>query len=618
MNINELIKTATVLPLIAMLALHGCGGGGGSTTSMTGGGMTGGGTGGGTGTGGGAAPLTPATGLTPSSATPQIAMSAGDTLAARLPDATNEFAPLTSVMKRNFNRPQSAAIGDDAYIKSIASDGANGFHVAYVVGDEEQTVHFAASDYGAGTATQYFKEADGRRYWLSSFTGSFSGAQKNLGPGEFRHFDANVFTVHIDRINRSNYVTYGVRTDPDALPEGTAHYSGSVRADVFGSDAPSINDRTRVWASLRLTIEFAEGSVAGDIRRFRMQEPGQSTVTLPLTVYADIADGRIVDGRFTAKWTQVVPDLDAGEIFAGDMLGEFYGANAEEVGGVLNATNDTEVLAGWFGGRRPTPSVPAGSLTALSAVSHQDLVNSTTVASDAAVSAIAGDGAGGFDLTYVIGSDTHRVQFGADDFGGDPRFTTTYLKQVGDRRFYFWDGSRSFTGNPEFSHFNIGGWTVTNVDSADAPTDFYHAHIVYGAATEASSMPAGTANYAGRMFAYRQPPDTAGSASRGSLSGDLMLSANFDQGTVGGSVDDLRYRPPGGSWGSARAQSWTIENGSIAGNALSADVTAAGVFDGDMEGRFFGPDAEEVGGTIKGTGLSDNAVVYGYFGGTRQ
>lgn len=617
MRIRDLIQATTVLPLMAMLALYGCGGGGGSTTSMTGGGMPGGGTGDDM-TGGETAPLTPATGLIPSAATPQIAMSAGDTLAARLPNASNEFAPLTSAMKRNFNRPQSAAIGDDAYIRSIASDGANGFHVAYVVGDEEQTVHFAASDYGAGTATQYYKEADGRRYWLSSFTGSFSGARKNLGSSEFRYFDANVFTVYIDRINRSNYVTYGVRTDPDALPEGTAHYSGRVRADVFSSDAPSIDDRTRVWASLRLTIDFAEGSVAGDVRRFRMQEPGQSTVTLPLTVYADIADGRIVDGQFTAKWTQVAPDLDAGEIFAGDMLGEFYGANAEEVGGVFNATNDTEVLAGWFGGRRPTPSVPAGDLTASSTASHQDLIASTTVASDATVSAIAGDGAGGFNLIYVIGSDTHQVQLGADDFGGDPRFTTSYFKEVGDRRFYFFDRSRSFTGNPEFSHFNIGGWGVTNLDSAGAPTDFYNAHIVYGAATDASAMPAGTANYAGRMFAYRQPLDTAGTAHRGELRGSLMLSANFDRGTVGGSVDNLQYRPPGRSWVPAQASSWAIENGSIAGNALSADVTAAGVFDGEMDGHFFGPDAAEVGGTIQGTGLSDNGIVWGFFGGTKE
>ena len=154
--------------------------------------------------------------------------------------------------------------------------------------------------------------------------------------------------------------------------------------------------------------------------------------------------------------------------------------------------------------------------------------------------------------------------------------------------------------------------------SANLGTDFYRGYVVYGAATDATAMPTGTATYAGRMFADRQPPNAPGRATRGYLRGGLMLSANFDRGTVGGSIDNLRYLPPGGSWVSAQAPSWTIENGSIDGNALSADVTATGVFDGDMEGRFFGPDAAEVGGTIQGTGLSDNAVVWGYFGGWKQ
>ena len=180
----------------------------------------------------------------------------------------------------------------------------------------------------------------------------------------------------------------------------------------------------------RLTVDFAAGSLDGDIRRFRMEEPGQSRVTLPLTVYADITDGEIANGQFTATWTQVVPDLDAGEIFSGDMLGEFYGPNAEEVGGVFNGTNDDEIFAGWFGGVRPTPSVPGGDLAVLSSGSHQDVVNSTVAASDGAVTAIASDDADGFNLTYAIGSDTFDIQLGANDFGGDPFIASTELPRT--------------------------------------------------------------------------------------------------------------------------------------------------------------------------------------------
>ncbi len=417
MKFTNSMKTAIVLPVVAILALSGCGGGG-STTSMAGGGTPGGGM-----PGGGETPaLMPATGLTQSATAARTAMSAGDTLAARLPTASNEFAPQTSVLKRDFNQPQSAAIGDDSYIKTLSSDGANGFRVTYVVGADEETVHFADADYGAGTSpTSYYKEVDGKRYWLWSYTGSIAGPQKNMGATlvPFRYFDTIGTSIAIDGVNTTNYLTYGLRTDADALPSGSAHYGARLRADIYGTDAPSTNDRTRVWANVRLTVDFGGGSLDGDIRGFRVQEPGQSIVTMPATVYADIADGRIVGGRFTATWTQVVPGLDPGEIFAGDILGEFYGPNAEEVGAVLNGANDDEVIAGTIGGWRPTPSVPAGDLAVLSSGSYQDLPSSTATAATASVTAIAGDGADGFDLTYTIGADTHRVQFGADDFGAD-------------------------------------------------------------------------------------------------------------------------------------------------------------------------------------------------------
>ena len=626
MKFTDLMKTAIALPLIGMLGLYGCGGGGGSTTSMAPGGempggeMPGGETPGGETPGGETPTLMPATGLTPSAATARTATNAGDTLAARLPTASNEFAPQTSVLKRDFNQPQSAAIGDDSYIKTLSSDGANGFHVTYVVGGEEETVHFEAGDYGAGTSsTNYYKEANGRRYWLWSYTGSITGPQKNMGATlvPFRYFDKIGTSVAIDGVNTTNYLTYGLRTDADALPSGSAHYGARLRADIYGSDAPSTNDRTRVWANVRLTVDFGEGSLDGDIRGFRMQEPGQSTVTLPLTVYADIENGQIVDGRFTATWTQVNPGEDA---FAGNILGEFYGPNAEEVGAVLNGTNDDEVIAGVIGGWRPTPSVPAGDLAVLSSGSYQDLPNSTATAATASVIAIAGDGADGFNLTYTIGADTHRVQFGADDFGADTFAgrERNYFERSGNRTYSLFDQSRSFLGNPEFSHFNVNGWVIVNYTDENAVTDFHLGYAVYGAATEASAMPTGTANYAGRMFAQRQPPSRPGRSNRGALRGALNLSANFDQGTVGGSVDNLQYLPPGRSWVPAQAPNWTIENGSISGNALSAEFSAAGVYEGDMEGRFFGPDAAEVGGTIQGTGLSDNGVIWGYFGGKKQ
>ena len=455
---NGLIRVfLAVLCVAALFTLAACGGGG-SKTAMDGGGSgsptempddgdgdgdgagTDDGDGDGSGDGDGTATLMPATGLTPSAATPQTAMNAGDTLAARLPTASNEFAPLSSFLERDFNQPQSATIGDNAHIKAISSDGANGFRVTYVIGEDEETVHFAASDYGAGTGSMdYYKEADGRRYWLWSYTGSITGPEKNMGSSLFRYFDANGIDISIDRVVSRNYATYGLRTGADALPTGSVHYGARMYADIWSSDAPSLNDRTRIWGNVRLTVDFGGGSLDGDIRGFRIQEPGQSIVTLPATVYANIADGRIVGGQFTATWTQVNPLGQAGEAFAGDVLGEFYGPGAEEIGGVLNGTNDDEVIAGWFGGVRPTPIVPQGDLAVMSSGSYQNLVNSTTTLStDARITAIASDGADGFNLTYTIGADMHQVQLGAHDFGGD---TTAFR----ERNYYERSGNRAYS-----------------------------------------------------------------------------------------------------------------------------------------------------------------------------
>ena len=142
---------------------------------------------------------------------------------------------------------------------------------------------------------------------------------------------------------------------------------------------------------------------------------------------------------------------------------------------------------------------------------------------------------------------------------------------------------------------------------------------MYGDPTEVTDLPAGVATYAGNMRADMLPADTAGTGSRSNLRGDLMLRADFGQSTVDGSIDNLEFRPPDASWRETpNNRTWTIENGTINGNALAADLDGAGTFDGEMEGQFFGPGASEVGGTIVGTGTASNLVVYGWFGGKKQ
>ena len=623
--------TTVLVSLAALLFLAACGGGGGSTTSTMDGGMTGGGT-----PGGGMpepmpvpTPLEPAPGLELSGHTPSpnYATSAGDTLSALLPSSSNDFAPLSSSLQRDFDADRADIVTDD-YVKAISSDGNNGFHVTYSVDEVEQRVHFSAADFQAGvcsTSTCYYKETDGTGHIFWAYSDAFAQADRNMGSPHFDYFVAQ----GEDRDGRRTTFVYGVRTDPRSLPGGTAVYSGRAYADVFDNTQNTINPtatRTRVRARLSLTADFDQSTVDGELFGFSIQPPGESSYTrLSRGNRMEIDNGAIVEGQFTGKLTGMDSDPNAPldesvRGYTGDILGEFYGPAAEEVAGVLNVerVEDDSVGIGWFGGQEVVTSVPSGTLTPLSVASYQDFVGSSASASQSAVTQIASDGANGFNVTYTIGSQAYQVHLEATDFGSNPNALANYYKSMGNQRFYLWDSSRSFTRNPEFQYFNINGWEVGNVGSTGRTTDFYRGRVVYGAATDASAMPSGRAIYIGRVFADRQPPNAPGSNSRSFLRGDLMLRADFDGSTVGGSVDNLQFRPGTGSWRPARTRSWTIENGSITGNALSADVTAAGVFDADMEGRFFGPDAAEVGGTIEGTGLSDNSVVWGYFGGTKQ
>ena len=64
---------------------------------------------------------------------------------------------------------------------------------------------------------------------------------------------------------------------------------------------------------------------------------------------------KIMDGQFTASLTGMdsaanAPMAVTVDGYKGDMLGEFYGLNAEEVGGVWNATREEEdrVIGGTF------------------------------------------------------------------------------------------------------------------------------------------------------------------------------------------------------------------------------------------------------------------------------
>ena len=613
MNSHTLRGLSITAVMAGAVALNGCGGSGGGSMSGT---MT---------------PVDPPqppeppsptltvpTGMTASSALGVTARSAGDTIAALLPRPDRAFAPVSAKSRM-----------DEFHVKTISSDGNDGFRVTYVVAGRERTVHFEADDYGtADFQTNYYTETeDGGRFWLNSQFGSFSEEDKNEGSPYFEYLDIyGSGSSGSDPQNRQ-HLTFGARTDAANLPTGTASYSGLLTAENHPSEFTNLDTRGTLWGHWRLTAEFSQSTLGGDIRLARVRGPNDSEYhNLPYTTYFRIENGQIVDGRFTASVSGVDsnPSAPADRTlsgFEGDMLGEFYGPGAEEAGGVMRAAraSDNRVLVGSFGGKRMPeldPSLPEGGLSHLSVAVNRDYVATTVqLTDDAEVTALESDGANGFHVTYRIEGTDYRVHLAEQIYLN--RFEPFWLfNHQNAGLFVFADQTGSFFGTPEFSYFNVHGWAMVRFAGDGAPQSTLRGFVVSGVPTETTGLPAGTATYEGRASFLTWPSDNPRLDAHDRGDGRLTLNADFDASTVGGSIDQI-------SNVLGPLDAFAIENGTIQGGELTADLRGAqggATFDGDMTGRFYGPGAAEVGGVLTGsyTDAQASIVVQGWFGGEMQ
>ena len=156
-------------------------------------------------------------------------------------------------------------------------------------------------------------------------------------------------------------LTYGARTDAAALPSGSASYTGVTTANTYLKSDPSRSHQESIRGTLRLAANFDDSTLDGMILEIGKRTRDASGSwnawsSLPDTTRFEVADGRIVDGQFTATLTgtdsnAAAAPADTVSGYEGGMLGEFYGPAAEEVGGVLNASSDDRVMLGAFARR---------------------------------------------------------------------------------------------------------------------------------------------------------------------------------------------------------------------------------------------------------------------------
>ncbi len=644
MNTKTLHRLLIVISMAAPLALSGCSGDGtkrpgDTTTPMPGEDVQ---------------PLTIPEGLARSAAAPIHADSAGDTLATLLSDPANMFAPLLSMFSGDpsVQSPRSQLTGD-IQVKTVSSDGNNGFHVTYVVAGEEYMIHFEADDYNQGQY-YYLKNVGGIDYFLATRTDSFERTNKNQGSSRFTYFDANSFGQNetTNATDRS-FMVYGARTGGTNLPVGSASYIGPMWAQTYPLDDPSTGNRDRMRGSMRVTADFDESMLEGMVFGIRSRKAGENVYSrLSDTTYFVIGSGRIVDGQFTATLTgadsnENAPMEETVRGYEGNVLGEFYGPGAEELGAVLNASRNDRVLHGWLGGRQSDPNPPSGlhRSTADPVFATQgggdleDLLDAGEVfapltstllrsgwpqetvepSGDAYVKTISFDEQSeAIRVTYVVGGEEQKVHFLPEDEQDGGGYWEIGTGDLGSGIWFGGGGDYVSTGGLLNWHSN----------------DSERYRFVAGARTDAADLPAGTATYAGAMGAENYSQVDSTNTVRYSLRGNLSLTADFDASTLEGNITNIGKR-----WREPRPRVWVdlpdttsfdISDGQIAGGQFTATLTGVDTNDsaplhdsvrgyvGGVLGEFYGPAAEEVGGVISATRDADLRVMLGNFDGRQE
>lgn len=228
------------------------------------------------------------------------------------------------------------------------------------------------------------------------------------------------------------------------------------------------------------------------------------------------------------------------------------------------------------------------------------------------VSSIQRNASGGYDIIYQDGTEQITVQILPEHCQAN--FGCTIPADSNGRTHWFWSWTSSDSlGKPSLYKFmEASGFTANDGSGTQRRSLF-----VFGVETPASGVPAtGEAIYGGRMRARAYRTSEPGSRARQRYRGRIRLVANFDMSRLTGRIFSIQGTAPGEP-SSARVSwptsSFAITNGQIANGQFTATLTgmdsdsavpdAESVrgFVGSIVAKFYGPNADEFGGTLTAT-----------------
>ena len=593
-------------------------------------------------------PLTAGPGLSRSDASPVFATDETSTLKATLANPANVIPALTTTVIRR-REPNSTALGADVvFVKSIRRNADGEYVVDFVFPDEEEgggSVTIPNSSDGCPSSCR--TTVDDLQFSFWSQTNNDDDPSLQDGLGEFEYLAAHEVQLSVrsgPTHSGRTWFVFGVRNEN--LPMGTATYHGEFKTQAWKSTDRASDLRQRIDGTMRIVANFDMRALEGRVYRIRGTPDADGTRSTWATSGFTLTNGRIVNGQFTATLTGVdsdpnTPNEESVRGFVGDVLTEFYGPNADEVGGVVSATRDLagtaddRVLYGHIAANKTDRLVGVNDSEAVSVGFDRDDV-ADTMALRSLGSPTVESTDDGYTITYVVDGQTQTLEFTESDFGANPGRPTQYSKTTNGTEYRLFTTTESFYDNRIFwgtisgvrrifrpEHFDVNGFVIANRDASDTLQSVRWGRIVYGNRT--MDMPTtGTASYEGGAFILESPNDRAVSTNDPDFMyyrADATLSADFGSSAVTGNFTLREARPGDGTWG-APASGGLSFNAMIDGNGFSAtDLSGSGDlagYSGGVNGAFYGPEAAETAGVFDAVNNTENKHLIGEFGGQKQ
>lgn len=428
--------------------------------------------------------------------------------------------------------------------------------------------------------------------------------------GEFYYNESNAYNEPDHYINGdwvAGYKTPYVYSPPAGSPDVTADYYGFASAKTnTGTSSDGFSGK------VRLTANFTQRTVSGNID---FTNTGFASTLSKITLDGSWATGQNNINLNDVKGYTNATDSTPAMTGTGQAL--FYGSSGEELGGkyYIHDINNMNFIDGVFAGGRNTKfrdmivwqGFAAGykdnSGTVQSLYCGPDYYNTRVEYCFDPNQPQEGILAANFVLSsYTTSGPTSDLS---------PKdFNSSY---VSAKEFNYTSGNNSLRtlDNSAFNYLALGEWNYPGGFLGDAsPTKGYW---IAGQMTPAVNIPtSGEADYAGTVRGYVNGL----SQIQGSLNLHASFTPNADgiRSISGSSV--LTSVQTGAYWNTLNFNgSWWVGTNNIYGSVQSSDS----ILYGNMNGAFFGPNAQEIGGKWQVTEVNNSTnTANGVFGAVKQ